>query len=138
MSIPFNMKREDLLAKLEALLPEAERHDKEAQAQHKLDEKAYLVKFRQACREAVKWSYDEAKKQYFAVNVYDGTRDRYGRRNEVDRPTCPISRVQRLTGCIESVRISTMQRFVISHDGKYRNIHRELTAGIKEAKDMCV
>lgn len=146
MSIPLNMKREDLLAKLEALRPAAAKADADALAKHKAEEREYLKRWKAAVRkgvaEALKWDYETAKKRRFEVDirvpVTDADHeDRKGYRNSLTSPTCPPSRVNRLERCIALIERSTQARFRIQDSGMYRAVYRELTADVPMPEGLC-
>lgn len=140
MTIPLTFKKPELVARLEALLPAARKIDKQATAEHKKVEQDYLRRFREQCRVALKWSYEELKKQGFEVTVLSESRSKYsGKYYEADRPSCPLSRVSDLERVIAQVRaIPDSQKLItVTHRGKYHDVWLELTRDMPEAKGLC-
>lgn len=135
MAIPYNMKRDDLLAKLREMLPAAEKADAVTLKKHERDEAAHLKRFKEACREALKWDYETAKAHRFEAKVTKP--NSYGGRSDVYAPHCPTARVDIINRAIAEVEMSTLQRFVITETGKYRSIYQILTAGLLPLKAVC-
>lgn len=135
MSIPFNMKREDLLVRLAEMLPEAEKRDKATVAKHKRDEAEYLKQFRAACREALRWDYETAKARYFKAMVVRPTS--YGGFDQVQSPHCPKATAETIRRYIREVEMSTTTRFVINEGGKYGRLYNLLTSQIPQEKAVC-
>lgn len=135
MRYVFKTKAE-IIAKLEEQRPAAEAADKATVAAHRKEEAEYLKAFRQALREAMKWTYEEAKKREFSAYVENENNSWRSRRKA---PSCPVLRVADLDRAIAMAsRLSDHQkRFVISGNGMYSEIYRALTDNIPEAKGVC-
>ena len=135
-NIPLRFKKEALLQALEALLPGAEKWDKEAIKQHARDERAYLEEFRKACRAAAKLDYEGAKKIGFEAKVIDKNSSWGGRK---PRPSCPSSRAQHIRGLIARVQRSDMERWNLTFSGVHSAIYNALMREQYESekKDVC-
>jgi hypothetical protein len=125
-SIKLTFTKEELLAALESKRATYEALDKAALAQHKKEEVAYLAKFKQSCRDALKWTYEEAKSHRFEVN----------RKSYDHGPSCPHSKVSQLDRVIASVRLSPKRTMTVSPDGNNSDVYRALTLDV-EPKGMC-
>lgn len=120
----------DLIAALEARRPWAEALDKTNMAEHQKAEQAYLKKFRDACREAIKWDYKTAQDNYFAP--MDALRYRRD-----TGPTCPRSAVARLDRILNVIKATRQERFVISASGCWGDAHWVLTYDPSITDDLC-
>lgn len=119
--------RDELIAALEARRPWAERLDAEHLAEHQKAEKAYLARFRAACREAVKWDYETAKAKYFTVLE----NSRFG------RPECPTSLVAGLDRHLNMIKASRQKSFAISDSGGWSRVFHLLTHDDAIKAEMC-
>ena len=131
MIIRFNTK-EELLAALEERRKVAQKIDDEALAKHRKQEAAYLKHFHAACRAALKWDYETAKKHGFDPLKDEGSWSRNDK-----HPSCPESQVRKLDRVIAYVRTSRQEKYAITHDGVHSGIHRALMLGMPEGKGLC-
>lgn len=117
---------EQLIEALEARRPWAEALDARNLRQHTKDEKEYLKTFRAACREALTWDYDQAKKHWFQV----------GKRNGLPpEPDCPPSYVVRIEEYLRVVR--TSERYQVKPRGEWARLHHLLTYDPDEKAELC-
>jgi hypothetical protein len=128
-NIAMTYKKDALLEALNALLPIARKQDAEAVKKHKADEKVFLQKFREACREALKWDYETAKNMHFSFR-----REAF---SSYDRPTCPRRREDTVQRAIDLVTRSPAEKFRIHDSGQYAFIYRVLTEDVKQEKAVC-
>jgi hypothetical protein len=124
----FSFKKQALLEALEARRPWAAELDRKQTQLHKAAEKEALNHFRSKCREAVKWSYDEAKKQTMYTRAG---------RDWFEPPSCPTSIVQMLDAALEEIRRDGRQRYQISHRGGFHRIHYLLSYDENAKPDVC-
>jgi hypothetical protein len=129
MILRFN-KKADLIAALAAKRPVVQALDAKALAAHKAEEKAYYDAFRAACREAAKWSLEEAKKNNFVLLDPDGCRFSRG-------PACPRSMEGRLDRIIGILGASNQERYSISDDGHWSDVWKVLTIEAATEKAVC-
>lgn len=81
-TMTLRMTREQLIEALEERRPWAEQLDARNLAEHQRAEADFLKQFRAACREAAKWTYEEAKEHGFNVGLNG---------NSSSAPSCPRS-----------------------------------------------
>lgn len=114
--------KEQLIERLEARRPWAQRLDAAALVEHRKAEKTYLVDFRAICREALKWDYEQVKEHGGTVRIED--RANYGRRP----PSCPSlteARLDRELAVVRAMRDGA--RVVIKEGGGWALIWWLLT-----------
>jgi hypothetical protein len=129
LNLPLVFKTEDLIARLKAKLPAAKKKDERAMVAHRKAEQAFLDKFKQGCRDALKWDYGTAKNAGFSP--IGGRSYHYG-------PSCPQSEEERLKRMISLVEHSAQKRFTLTSSGKYSLIYQEMTKDIPAQKGaMC-
>lgn len=120
----LTFKRDDLIAALEARRAWAERTDKERLAAHKQAEKEYLRAFKAAVKDAAKkvagWTYEEAKAAGF--DPRPKATWRRGNWVDMDKPSCPASRVAKLDRELVYLRASRQQTFRISSNGQWSTV----------------
>jgi len=133
--VPFNFKKQDLLSKLNSLLPGADKYDAAVLKEHRKAEEEYLRKFRAAVRAASKWTYEEAKQKFFRVGVEE--KNRWGGFDYASAPGCPVSRKDKILSAIRQIEIAPQERFTITHNGKYSYIYAILTIDVPRSKAMC-
>lgn len=126
----ISLSREDLIAELKRLRPLIAADDKEKLKAHRQAERDYLKAFRAACREAARWDYETAKKNYFGITI-NGSNPRYR------RPECPVPQVEILDRMLALIDKSSTKRFNISSRGKYFQIYRLLTFDVPTTKAAC-
>lgn len=119
----LRMKKEDLIAHLESLLPAAEADDKKRMAAHKQQEQEYLKLFREVCREAVKWDYETAKANYFKTQPKRAS------------PSCPTLTAPRIQEALRRIRIDGRQVYTLSAGGRSSRIF-DLVTWTPEPIDM--
>jgi hypothetical protein len=118
--------RDQLVEALEARRPWAEKVDADRLTKHQKAEQDYLRQFRAACREAVKWDYEEAKKHSFSP--WSGRQY---------RPDCPRSLVVALDMHLRMVRATRQDRFAVSEDGTWSKVFYLLTHDEDAKAEMC-
>jgi hypothetical protein len=96
----IRMKRDEMLAALEARRSWAKALDAKNEAKHKLEEKAFFKRFRENLRAAIKWDYETARKNWFSVDRVQG------------RPTCPSSTEAQLDHAIRQVTADSRKHLV--------------------------
>jgi hypothetical protein len=90
----ITMTRDALLEKLTERFNAAKADDACAAKEHKAAEAKALQAFRARLREALKWDYERAKKEYFSAGL---SRD--------DRPECPVLQQNDIKRQIEMVKL---------------------------------
>lgn len=131
MKLKFNSK-EALIEALESKRSICEQKDDEAIISHKLAEKQFLADFRDACRKAAKWTYEEAVEHSFDLG-FEG----WGKRN---RPSCPVPLVEELDKALFMLNTTQQKAFTISDDYTYTlegKIFKLLTVDAPEVKAVC-
>ena len=116
--------KDQLIEALEARREWAQQLDAANLAKHQAEEKAALAKFRQECKEALKWDYQTAKSNWFRVG-------------KVDRPHCPSSLVASLDRHLNQVKASYQTRYTISESGGWSQVHHLLTHDETIKTEMC-
>lgn len=119
--------RAELLEAIEARRSWAEHLDAQNLAKHLKDEKAYLAKFRAACREALKWDYETAKVRRFNV-LYPG---------RSLSPDCPRSLVAGVDRYLNTIGATRQKSFSISVGGAWSGLFDLLTRDETVKDEMC-
>ena len=122
--------KDQLIEALEARRPWAERTDQERLAAHQKAERQYLTDFRAACRDASKWTYEQAKANYFEVR-------KRGRFDYGSKPSCPESRVAQIDRWLNIIRASRQSKFIIGERGGYAKVFHLLTHDDALQAEMC-
>lgn len=122
----FHFSKEQLLAALEARRPWATALDKKQMRDHAAAEKATLAKFKERCREALKWDYDTFKKNGYEIEV------RWS-----DRPECPSPVLQTLDSVIKFVTQDGRKRYTVTPKGPLSKAHYLLTYDENARPDVC-
>ncbi len=135
----MRFKREDLIAKLEALRPALKAKDAAALKQHKLDEADYLKRFREACRVALKWNYDEVKRAYGHLPVRQVQTRRFDGRMTTTSgaPSCPSSLVNDLDRTLAVLKASSQTRYTVQPTGSNSRAYKLLTHDAPDAQGLC-
>lgn len=123
--------KESFIAALEARRPFLHQLDKARSAAHKVAEKEYLEQFREECKAAAKWTYQEAQKHDFNLpNAYQMKRS---------APSCPIAQVPRLEEVLKTLRLTSQKQFTVDRDNIWASAHYILTFDpeIEAAKKVC-
>lgn len=119
VDLKLTLTREELIDALKARLPWAREFDKRAKVAHREAERAFLAKWRDMCRAAGKWTYEEAKAHKFEVGGYDF-------RNS--RPACPAPVMPLIRTVLGQLAISNQKTFTLAPaTGGVRNTHWLLT-----------
>lgn len=136
--------KDGLIEALEERRAWAERTDKERMKAHVEAERAYLRAFREnvrkACAEAVKWSYAEAKDNGFDPSKVLHRTGRYYRSEfvpDLDRPSCPSSRVASLDNQLNIIRASRQSVFNVGSNGQWSRVFFLLTHDDTIETEMC-
>lgn len=98
----ITMKREDLIEKLKQQISLAEVEDNRIAKVHKADEHKALSKFRAKCREAMKWTYEEAKIGNYTTRTIS-----------LDPPSCPVRYATRIKVILRLIEMSYSPRFSV-------------------------
>ena len=114
--------RDQLLEQLRGQLGKAVLYDKEQKALHKKAEKEALERFRASLREALKWDYATARKNWFSVK-------------ETNRPSCPDSMETTVRRAIAMVERSAQKTYTVSDNSWL--IWTALTFDMPKRKDVC-
>lgn len=117
-NVALNFTKEELIARLRAVLPIAKERDKKAVAEHRAAERAYLDGWRDRLRECLKWGYKTAKESYFNIG---GDFGRWG------APSCPEPLVEKIESAIAMVEMSNQSKYTLNHDGRNQNLYRLVT-----------
>ena len=123
--IAIVMTKDELIAELKRLRPLIAADDKAKLKEHRAEEREYLTAFRQACREAARWSYAEANEKAFRLRV-NGF-----------RPRCPMPQAAELDRHLELIQKSGQKRFTISNSGRYWKLMQFLTFDVTKPKEVC-
>jgi hypothetical protein len=115
----FNTK-EDLLTALENRRAILTQYDKRRLWEHQIAEREHLKRFREKLREALKWDYATAKKEWWQVS-----RD--------SAPSCPPSLIAKLDKTILRLSVSEQQRFVMQDGGQWSEVYHLLTVDLDAA-----
>jgi hypothetical protein len=107
-----------LIARLEEQRREAVAYDKAALAVHREAEAAYLAKFRDKCREAVKWDY---------ATVKDAASFRGVCIDVDERPSCPAGMTTRIDRAVRQVELSQTSRYTLNPTGVHANLYALVT-----------
>jgi hypothetical protein len=126
MSIPLYMPKEEVLSRLNAQLPAAEKQDKAAKEKHLKDEAVALKLFKERLREALKWDYQTMKRHKFEIELPWKA-----------RPDCPVPRADKLKRLIKEIEITSTRRFKLSNNGAYSHIHAEIIRDLPAEKSIC-
>ena len=121
----ITMSKADIIERLKSQIKLAEKHDREAIAQHKKDEHAHLLAFREACREALKWDYLTAKAKDFSVGGYALKRS---------APSCPLSKAVWLKNELLRIELSSQETYKA---GPATSLHRALVWDPTPVDDPC-
>ena len=116
--------KDQLIEALEARREWARRIDADNLANHQKEEKAALAKFKQGCRDALKWDYQTAKENWFQVE-------------RVNRPRCPNSLEANLDRQLSQVKASCQIRYTINDRGSWSEVHHLLTHDETIKAEMC-
>ena len=123
----IHMTKDELVAALTAQKERAEKQDAKALAKHQRDEERWLKQTQKVFAKLSKASYEEVK----------GSLGRSLRLNCLEPiPSCPIAEVNRYTAALRALEYDRRSNFIISQDGKNRELHRLLMAGT-DHKVMC-
>jgi len=127
------MTRDQLLTRLAEQRKVAEQFDKQALAEHRAEEKAYLTDFRANCREALKWDYETAKEKDFEVRPARDGRRRWG------QPQCPTSQVIRIDRAIAHVTLDSRAKYALNNSGIHSTLHALVTwdPDAPSGEDLC-
>lgn len=98
----ITMKRADLIEKLKQQIAHAQAEDDRVAKAHKVDEHKALSEFRAKCREAMKWTYEEAK-----IGKYET------RTIRLDPPSCPVRYATRIKAILRLIEMSHSPRFSV-------------------------
>lgn len=116
-NVALNFTKEELIARLRAVLPIAKERDKKAVAEHRAAERAYLDGWRDRLRECLKWGYKTAKESYFNIG---GDFGRWG------APSCPEPLVEKIESAIAMVEMSNQSKYTL------RDVELTPTGGVVE------
>lgn len=120
------LNRDDLIAELKRIRPLLAERDKQKLKEHKQAEREHLAAFRQKCRDAARWDYETAKKNFFSPGI-----GRYA------GPRCPVPQVEILDRMLALLQKTSTKRFTITPSGRYSDIYRLLTFDVPETKAVC-
>ena len=123
--IAIVMTKEELVTELKRLRPLIAADDKAKLKEHRAEEREYLAAFRQACREAARWSYAEARENSFRIPL------------RAFRPRCPQPRAEQLDRQLELIQKSNQTRYTISDRGRYSHLMILLTFDVTKPKAAC-
>lgn len=123
----FSFSKQGLLDALEARRAWAVALDKKLIAKHAAAEKKSLVEFREKCRAALKWTYEEMKvKTGYGNRLFELPR----------RPDCPRSAASMLEHALLEVSRDGRSRYRITEKA-FRNIHYLLSYDETAKPDVC-
>lgn len=129
MIIRYNTKEAFVLA-LEETRKGWKKYDEDQKKKHKLAEERYMGAFKKALEVASKWSYEEAKKHNFNLQI-DTKKYGWG------APSCPYSMEHALDVVLATINRTGQTRFNIGSTGSWSMAHRLLSFNFPERKDMC-